>query len=144
MSPRKKIKRVRNTLEAGQEVHNPIVKARQVIRRIREVKIRDVRQPIVPPRRTNRGVRSEVLVKRIVQVLQDRSDDPRLTSGVGGDLELSSFEALSDGRNRRPSSLSGLDVVWRKGGQTEGVCGSGSCEVRGVRGASVGKRVLEA
>ena len=127
-----------------QGVHNPVVKARRVIRRSGEVKIRDVCQLIVPPRRTNRGVRSEVLIKRIVQVLQNRSDDPRSTGGVGGDLELSSFEALSDGRNRRPSSLSGLDVVWRKGGETEGICGSGSCEVRGVpRRASVGKRVVE-
>ena len=117
---------MRNTFEAGQEVRSPIVEPRQVIRRSRELKIRDFRQLIVPPRRINRGVRSEVLVKRIVQALQGRSDDLRSTSGTGGDLELPSFEALSDGRNLRLSSLPGLDVVRRRGGETDRVCGSGS------------------
>ena len=42
----------------------------------------------MPPRRMNRGVRSEALVKDIVQVLQVRSDDPRSIGGVSGDLEL--------------------------------------------------------
>ena len=65
-----------------------------------------------------------------MQVLQDRGDDPRSTSGV--DLELSGLEVLSDGRrNRRLWSLSGLDIAWRRGGKTERVCGPGSREDRG-------------
>ena len=105
---------MRNTFEASQEVDSPIAKPRQAIRRSREFEIRDVRQLIMPPRRMNRGVRGEALVKRIVQVLQCRSDDPRSTSGTRRDLELSGFEVLGDGRrNRRLRSLSGLNVVWR-------------------------------
>ena len=123
---------MRNTFKAGQKVHSPIVEPRQAIRRSRELKIRDVRQLIVPPRRVNRGVRSEALVERIVQVLQSRGDDPRSTSGASGDLELSCFEVLGDGRrNRRLWSLSGQDVVWRRGGETESVCSSGSYEDHG-------------
>ena len=58
-------------------------------------KIRDVRQLIVPPGR------SEVLVRSLVQVLQGRGDDPRSTNGAGVNLELSGFEVLSDGRRNR-------------------------------------------
>ena len=123
---------MRNTFKAGQEVHSPIVEPRQAIRRGRELKIRDVRQLIVPPRRVNRCVRSEALVERIVQILQGRGDDPRSTSGAGGDLELSCFEVLCDGRrNRRLRSLSRQDVVWGRGGETESVCGSRGYEDRG-------------
>ena len=88
---------MRNTFEAGQEVHSPIVKPKQVIRKGQELKIRDVRQLIVPPQRMNRGVRSEVLVKRRVQVQRGRGDHPQSTSGACDDLELSDFEVLSDG-----------------------------------------------
>ena len=77
----------------------------------------------------NRSVRSEALVKRIVQVLQGRSDDPRSTGGTGRDLELSGFEVLSDGRrNRRLWSLSGIDVVGGRGSEPESVRRSRSCE----------------
>ena len=69
------------------------------------------------------------MVKRIVQVLQGRSDDPRSTRGTGSDFELSRFEVLSNGRrNRRLWSLSGVDVVGGRGGEPESVRGSGSCE----------------
>ena len=52
----------------------------------------------MPPRRVNRSVGGQALVEREVQALQGRGDDPRSTSGTGGDLELSGFEILSDGR----------------------------------------------
>ena len=123
---------MKNTFEAGQEVHSPIVEPRQAIRRSRELKIRDVRQLTVPPQRMNRGVRSKALVKRIVQILQRNRDDPRSASGSGGDLGLSGFEDLCDGgRNLGLWSLSRPDVVQRRGGEIERVCGSGSCEDRG-------------
>ena len=77
----------------------------------------------------NRSVRSQTLVKRVVQILQGRSDDPRSTRGTGRDLELSGFEVLSDGRgNRRLWSLSGVDVVGGRSGEPESIRGSGSCE----------------
>ena len=82
----------------------------------------------MPPRRVNRNVRSQALVERVVQVLQSRSDDPRSTSGTGGDLELSGFEVLSDGRgNGGLWSLSGVDVVGRGRSEPERVRGSRSC-----------------
>jgi len=82
----------------------------------------------MPPRRVNRNVRSQALVERVVQVLQSRSDDSRSTSGTGGDLELSGFEVLSDGRgNGGLWSLSGVDVVGGGRGEPERVRGSGSC-----------------
>ena len=145
MSPRKTNRQMSKTSEVGQEVHSPIVSPRQVIRRSQELKIRGVRQLIVPPRPTNRGFRSEVLVNRLVQVLQGRSDGLQFTSGIGGDLELSSFEILSGGRrNRRLSSPSRLDVVWRRRHETERLCISGSYEDNGVRRVSERKRVVEA
>ena len=72
----KKERKIRHTVEASQEVHRPIVISRQTVRRGRELEIRDVCQLIVPPRRVNGSVRSEALIKRVVQVLQGRSDDP--------------------------------------------------------------------
>jgi len=125
----KRKKRTTHTIEASQEVHCPVVISRQTVRRGRELEICDVRQLIVPPRRMNRSVRGEALVKRIVQVLQGRGDDPRSTGGAGRDLELSGFEVLSDGRrNRRLRSLSGVDVVGRRGSEPESVRSSRCCE----------------
>jgi len=94
-------KQITHTVEASQEVHRPIVISRQAIRRGRELEIRDVCQLIMPPRGVDRSVRSKALIKRVVQVLQGRSDDPRSTGGTGRDLELSSFEVLGDGRGDR-------------------------------------------
>ena len=86
------------TSKVGQEINSPIVKSRQTIRRGRQLEIRDVGQLVMPPRRVNRSVGGQALVKRELQALQGSSDDPRSTSGTGGDLELSGFEILSDGR----------------------------------------------
>jgi hypothetical protein len=139
-------KQITHTFEAGQEVHRPIVIPRQTIRRGRDLEIRHVCQLIVPPRRVNRGVRSEALVECIVQVLQGRSDDPRSTGRTGGDLELSRFEVLSDGRgNRRLWSLSGVDVVGGRGREPESVRGSGSYEGdEGEKSTKEGERSLYA
>ena len=83
----------------------------------------------MPSRRVNGSVRSEALIKRVVQVLQGRSDDPRSTGSTGRDLELSSFEVLGDRRgDRRLWSLSGVDVVGGRGSEPESVRGSRSCE----------------
>ena len=105
MSPRtkrkKKKRQIERTFEASQEVYSPVVESRQTIRRGWELEIRDVRQLIVPSRRVNGSVWSQALVERVVQVLQGRSDNPRSTSGTGGDLERPGFEILSDGRGNR-------------------------------------------
>ena len=137
-------KRTTHTFEASQEVHCPIVISRQTVRWGRELEICDVRQLIVPPRRVNRSVRGEALVKRIVQVLQGCSDDPRSTGGTGCYLELSSFEVLGDGRrNRRLWSLSGVDEVGGRGSEPESVRGSRSCEDdQGKKSMEAEKRVI--
>ena len=76
-----------------------------------------------------RSVGSQALVKRKVQVLQGRSDDPRSASGTSRDLEFSCLEVLGDGRRDGGLwSFSGVDVVGRGGRETEGVDGAGSCE----------------
>lgn len=64
-----------------------------------------------------------------MQVLQGRGDNPRSTGGTSGDLELSGFDILSDGRgNGGLWSLPGVDVVGRGSSEAERVRGSGSCE----------------
>ena len=85
------------TSKAGQEVNGPIVNSGETVRRSWQLKIRDVGQLVVPPRRMDRSVGSQALVKRMVQVLQRRGDDPRSTSRAGSDLELSSCEVFGDG-----------------------------------------------
>ena len=46
------------TIQAGQELHGPIVESGQAVGRSGELEIRDVRQLIVPPRGVNGSVRS--------------------------------------------------------------------------------------
>jgi len=83
----------------------------------------------MPSRRVNRSVGSQALVKRMVQVLQGRSDDPRPTSGAGSDLEVSRFEIFSDGRGDGGLwSFPRVDVVGGGCSEPERVRGSGSCE----------------
>jgi len=93
-----KEKEVGRTFKAGQEVNSPIVESGETVRRSRKLEIRNVSQLVMPPRRVERSVGSQALVKREVQVLQGGSDDPRSTSGTGSDFEVSGFEVLSDGR----------------------------------------------
>lgn len=69
------------------------------------------------------------MVKRVVQVLQGGGDDPRPSSGTGGNLELSGLEVLSDRRRDRGlRSLSGVDVVRGGGSEAERIRGSRSCD----------------
>jgi len=83
----------------------------------------------MPPRGVDRSVGSQTLVKRVVQVLQGRGDDPRSTSGASSDLELSGCEILSDGRgNRGLWPFPRVDVVGRGRREPESVRGSRSCE----------------
>jgi len=117
-------------IEAGQETHGPIVKPNQTIRMIRQLKVRDVRQLVVPPRGVGGIGRAQALIERVVQTLQRRGDDPRPTGGTGRDLEFSGLEVLSDGRGDRGLwSLSGVDVVGGGGRETEGVRESGAGKV---------------
>jgi len=118
-----------HTSKASQEVNGPIVNSGKTVRRSRQLEIRDVGQLIMPPRRVDRSVGSQALVKRMVQVLQGRSDDPRSTSRAGRDLELSGFEVLNDGGgNGGLRSFPGVYVVGGGCSEPERVCGSGSCE----------------
>ena len=74
------------------------------------------------------------MIKRKVQVLQGGSDNPRSASGTGGDLELSRFEVLGDGRRDGGLwSFSGVDVVGGGCGKAESVRCARSCEDGKVR-----------
>ena len=50
--------KIGRTIKAGQEVHGRVVKPGETVGRSRKLKIRNVRQLIVPPRRVNGSVRA--------------------------------------------------------------------------------------
>ena len=130
---------MRNAFEARQEVHSLIVKPKQVIRRSQKLKIRDVRQLIVPPRLMNRGIRSGAFVKRIAQVLQGRSDHPQSTSGAGDDLAELSISRSSAMRKFRAV------VAFRAGSaKLKEIAIPGTAKTAGVRRVSARRGVVVA
>ena len=116
------------TSKASQEVDSPVVNSGETVRGSRQLKVRDISQLVMPPRRMDRSVGSQALIKRMVQVLQGRGDDPRSTSGAGSDLELSRLEVFSDGRGDGGLwSFPRVDVVGGGRSEPERIRGSGSC-----------------